>query len=153
MKKILSTLSALLISAVIYCQNIDTVSVSLTLPAENWAWAIGKYGQGNDSLSRARIRALRTAMVAANPATWRTDVTINNVPGPIVLWIYQTFVFGSFGEMLAMGTNNAERLTIYNNIRAINNGVLQYHIVTVDATANSQYLNIRKNGKEILIDN
>jgi hypothetical protein len=152
MKKLLAIIT-LFLSLNASSQNIDTVSVSLTLRTQDWAWAIAKYGQGNDSTNRSRVRAIRTAMLAANPQTWATNVTINNVPGPIVLWIYRTFVFGSLGEMLAMGNNTAERTTIYTNIRAINNSVLQYHIGTVDATANGQYNNIRQNGKEILLDN
>lgn len=152
MRKILIII-AVLFSVNSYSQNIDTVSVSLTLRAQDWAWAVGKFGQGTDSLSRARIRAVRTAMITANPQTWQTNVTINNVPGPVVMWIYNSFMHAGFGEMLAMGSTTAERTTIYNNIRAINNGVLQYHIGTVDASMSTQYSNTRQDGKTILLDN
>lgn len=152
MRKLLLII-AVLFSVNSYSQNLDTVSVSLTLRAQDWAWSVGKFGSGNDSLSLARIRAVRNAMIAANPQNWTTNVTINNVPGPVVLWIYSSFVHAGFGEVLAMGNNTAERTTIYTNIRAINNSVLQYHIGTVDATANTNYINIRRDGKTILLDN
>lgn len=152
MRKLLIII-AVLFSINSYSQNIDTVSVSVTLRAQDWAWAVGKYGHGNDSLSRTRIRAVRTAMIAANPQNWNTNITINNVPGPIVLFIYQTFMGCGFGEMLAMGSNNAERTTIYTNIRAINNSVLQYHIGTIDAGMAAQFTLFRNNGKSIILDN
>lgn len=152
MRKLLIIISVLF-SVNSYSQNLDTVSVSLTLRAQDWAWGIGKYGTGGDSTSRARIRQIRTAMVAANPATWQTNVTINNVPGTVVMWIYNHFLYAGFGEVLAMGNTTAERTTIYNNIRAINNGVLQYYIGTVDATANTNYIKTRQDGKTILLDN
>lgn len=152
MKKLLIII-AILFSVSSYSQNLDTVSVSLTLRAQDWAWAVGKFGTGNDSTSRARIRAVRNAIQAANPQTWQTSVTINNVPGNVVMWIYSSFMHASFGEMLAMGNNTAERTVIYNNIRAINNSVLQYHIGLVDAAGTMNYNNHRQAAKTILIDN
>lgn len=134
-------------------QNIDTVNVSLTLRAQDWAWAVGKYGHGGDSLNRVRIRALRTAIIAANPPAWTTNVQINNVNGSVVMWIYNSFCSAGFGEVLGMGTNTAERTTIYTNIRAINNSALQYHIGVADASNTGHYIYYRNNGKTILMDN
>lgn len=144
---------AVLFSVNSYSQNLDTVSVSLTLRAQDWAWAVGKYGDGSDSTSRARIRALRNTIIAANPANWNTNVTVNNVNGRVVLFIYQIFLSASFGEVLNMGNNTAERTTIYTNIRAINNPVLQYYIGLADGNAQQEYLRIRQRSKEILLDN
>lgn len=150
MKKIILLL---LISTNIQAQNLDTVSVSLTLRAQDWAWGIGKYGTGNDSLSRARVRAIRTAIIAANPSTWATNVTINNVPGRVVIFLYNSFMQATFGEMFQMGTTNAERITIYTNIRAINNSVLQYYIGGTDGMFPTMFLNTRNTGKSIVMDN
>lgn len=59
MKRILFIASIIfVVSGKCYAQNIDTVSVSVTLRAQDWAWAVGKFGAGNDSLSRTRIRAI-----------------------------------------------------------------------------------------------
>ncbi len=152
MKKII-VIVAVLFSLNASSQNIDTVSVSLTLRAQDWAWAIGKYGSGSDSTSRASIRQLRTAILAANPPAWTTNVTINNVPGRVVRTIYGLFVYASFGEVLQLGNTTAERTTIFTNIRAINNSVLQYFIGQIDGEISNQYLNNRNNGKAILMDN
>lgn len=134
-------------------QNLDTVSVSLTLRAGDWATMLGKYGPGSDSVSRARVRAIRTAIIAANPPNWTTNVTINNVSGHVVMAIYTMYLYTPFGEMMNMGSNNAERTTIYNNIRAINNSALQYHIGVRDGELSGLYLQHRGAGKTILMDN
>jgi len=151
MKKILVIIS-LFFTLNAYSQNIDTVSVSLTLRAQDWAWGVGKYGAGTDSISRARIRAIRTAMLAANPASWTTNVTIT-VPGVVVMYLYNSFVYAPFSEVLQMGNNTAERSTIYTNIRAISNSALQYHIGLTDGQFPAQFINIRNSGKSILLDN
>lgn len=134
-------------------QNLDTVSVSVTLRAQDWAWAVGNNGAGTDSASRARIRAVRAAIIAANPATWATNVTINNVSGHVVMYIYNSFMFAPFGEVLAMGNNTAERTTIYTNIRAITNTAIQYFIGVSDGRGQTKYTNTRVDGKAILMDN
>lgn len=153
MKKILSLIIVIITANSIKAQNLDTVNVSVTLRSQDWAWAVGKYGSGSDSLSRARIRAIRTAVIAANPQSWTTNVTVNNVNGNVVMWIYNQFVHADFGEMMAMGNNNTERTTIYTNIRAINNSALQYWIGVSDASLVTSFTNFRNEGKTILIDN
>lgn len=152
MKKILLSI-AILLSVSCFGQNLDTVSVSVTLRSQDWAWAVGKYGSGTDSLSRARIRAIRTAILAANPQTWTTPVTINNVPGMVVMYLYNSFVYSPFSEVLQMGNTTAERTTIYTTIRAINNSALQYYIGVTDGGFSGSFLNARNTGKNILLDN
>lgn len=152
MKK-LFILFTLFISVTLSAQNIDTVSANLTLRAQDWAWLVGSIGTGGDSTEKARIRQLRTAMIAQAPATWNTNVTINNVPGRILLLMYHTFISADFGEMMAMGTTNGERTTIYTNIRAINNSALQYYIGVMDSNKSNDFINRRQNGKYILLDN
>lgn len=152
MKKILLSI-AVLFSVTSYGQSLDTVSVSVTLRSQDWAWGIGRFGAGSDSVSRARIRVIRTAIIAANPSTWTTNVTINNVPGVVVMYLYNSFVNAPFGEVLQMGTTTAERTTIYTNIRAINNSALQYFIGITDGGLPGIYLNFRNTGKSIVMDN
>lgn len=152
MKKIL-TIVAILFTINASSQILDTVSVTLVMRSQDWAWAIGHYGTGTDSTSRAKVRLIRNAIIAANPSTWATNVTINNVPGVIVMYIYASFTAAPFGEVLQMGTTTAERTTIYTNIRAINNSALQYHIGRVDGGFITSYLNTRTNGKNIVLDN
>lgn len=153
MKKILLII-AIVFSLNSFSQSIDTVTISsVQLMAKNWVWAVGKYGEGTDSVSRVRIRQIRTAIKAINPATWETNVTINNVPGSVVIYIYQAFMYAASGEVLAMGNTQAERYNIYTVIRAINNPALQYHIGVTDASTTNNYNNSIKSGKTILLDN
>lgn len=150
MKKIIILL---LIASNCYGQNLDTVSVSLTLRSQDWAWGVGKHGSGSDSISRAAIRAIRVAVLAANPSTWTTNVTINNVPGRVIMYIYNQFLTAPFGEVLQMGNTTAERTTIYTNIRSINNSALQYFIGVTDGAFPPFYINTRNIGKSIVLDN
>lgn len=143
----------MLIACVMYCQNIDTASASLTLKAKHWAWAIGTYGEGQDSATRSKIRAIRVAIVAANPATWETNVTINNLSGKVIVGIYQIFCNASFNIVLQMGANTAERTEIYTNIRAITNSAIQNWITQYDATFANEYIRVRNIGKNIVMDN
>lgn len=152
MKKIITGI-LIILSINCFSQSLDTVSVSLTLRAQDWAWLVGKYGAGQDSASKVKIRAIRTAMIAANPATWTTNVTINNIPGNIVIWAYNQYNQAGFGEIVNMGTTNAERMTIYTTIRAITNSAVQYFIGVVDGNFSNQFINTRQQGKQILLDN
>lgn len=151
MKKILIAL--LFTSATSYSQTLDTVSVSLTLRSQDWAWAIGEHGEGDDSASRSKIRSIRAQIIAANPATWTTNVTITNLPGAMVYKLYKLYCRAPFNTIIQMGSTNAERTTIYNNIRAINNSALQFFISAHDAGYNTEYLNKRAEGKQIILDN
>lgn len=152
MKKILF-IPFLFIYTASYSQNPDTVNVSLTLRAQDWAWGIAKIGAGSDSATRAKIRVIRDAIRAINPPTWTTSVTINSVNGVIILGIYRQWMACPSGVLLAMGNTTAERATIYTNIRAINNSALQYYIGFIDANAANIYTSERQTGKAILIDN
>ncbi len=129
-------------------QSLDTVSVSLTLRAGDWAWSIGKYGEGNDSASRVKIRQIRAAIIAANPPGFQTQVTINNITGKVLLAIYRQYVQAHHGETLQL-TNTL----IYTNIRAISNTAVQYFITQLDEAAQEDFLRTRTNGKNILMDN
>lgn len=152
MKKLILVI-AIFFSITASSQNLDTVSVSLTLRAQDWAWGIGKFGAGGDSASIAKVRQIRAALVAANPANWNTNVTVNNVPGRVLIFLYNSFVQAPFSEVLQMGNNTAERTTIYTNIRAVNNSALQYFIGAADGTFVNLFIETRNKGKNILLDN
>lgn len=152
MKKLLTIIGVLFVTS-LPAQNLDTVFVSLTLRSQDWAWAIGQYGEGADSISRAKIRQVRAAMIAANPATWTTNVTINNVPGNIVLHIYRSFLNCPFGVVLAMGTTTSERTTIYTNIRALTHPVIVSYVAQTDLFPPEEYIRVRTRGKNIVLDN
>lgn len=133
--------------------NLDTASVSVTLRYKDWKFAVGKYGVGDNNVSRPRIRALRNAVRAANPANDNTNITINNVNGTIVMAIYDAFLNAPFGQVLAMGSNTAERTFIYTQIRAINNSAIQTAIANSDASGVSAYNALLIDGGDILFEN
>lgn len=153
MKKLLLSL-CFIISINCFSQSLDTVSdQTLILRSQDWAWLVGKFGQGVDSLDRAIIRSIRTQVLLANPATWNTNVTITGLKGRHIIWMYAEYSRSSFNEILNLGSNNAERTTIYTNIRALTNSAIQYNIGLIDTFWTEQYLNNRRGGKEILLDN
>lgn len=152
MKKIIIFITIIL-SVKSYSQSLDTVSVSLTLRSQDWAWAIGQYGEGDDSATRVKIRAIRTAIIAANPQTWTTNVTINSLSGKVVFGIYKLFCRASFNTIIQMGTTTAERTTIYTNIKALTNSALQTFITSEDLIYSNEFIRIRTKGKNIVIDN
>lgn len=135
-------------------QSIDTVTISsLTLRIQDWAWGIGRYGDGTDSASRVRIRQLRDAIRAVSNPTYNTNVTLTNVPGRVVLYIYEAYCNAPFSEVFAMGNNTAERTNIFTTIKSVNNSALQYFIGVIDANGNNLFLNTRNHGRSILLDN
>jgi ABC-type ATPase involved in cell division len=153
MKKLI-TLIVILISINSFGQNLDTVTnVTLTLRSQDWAWLIGKYGAGNDSTDRAVIRSIRAQVIAANPQTWTTNVQITGLKGRHIIWMYHAFNTAGFQEIVNMGNNTAERTTIYTTIRNINNSAIQYYIGVIDGNYANQFIDTRRNGKEILLDN
>lgn len=134
-------------------QSLDTVSVSLTLRSQDWAWAIGEYGEGSDSASRVKVRQIRQAIITANPQTWGATVQINNLPGKVVFSIYRLFCAAPFSVVFSMGNTTAERATIFTNIRAINNAALQFFISLQDSQHLSEFERARNKGKNIILDN
>src|SRR5688572_1475596 len=152
MKKIILLISVLF-SVVSYAQNLDTVQVSLTLRAQDWAWLVGKYGHGSDSTDKSEIRNIRTQLQAQAPATWTTNATCTSVSGRLIIAFYSSYANAGFQEIQNMGNTNGERATIWTNIRAISNSAVQYYIGVIDGGLSNQFINTRRNGKEILLDN
>lgn len=127
MKKIISLVSTMLIVAVMNGQTIDTVLVrNLQLQAQDWAWLIGKNvtAINNDSASASEFRRLRDRIRSANPAAWTTNVTVDSIPGWVVLAFYKTVKSANAGEIVSRYTaitgaiegkqNMASFITIYN---------------------------------------
>lgn len=131
--------------------SLDGVSSSLTLQFRHWKLLATKIGIGTDSLSINRMRAFRTQMLAANPATDATNVTINNIPGEVIVDIYRLYVFDiTFAEYFNMGSTDAERRTIFTNVRAIVQPCIEAHVAIIDAQALNMYANKLSTGNAII---
>ncbi len=146
MKKIIL---AILIFASInsYSQNIDTVRVSVTLRATDWAFLVSYASDSKDSATLSNIRKIRTAVNEIQNPNWNTQVTVAQLSGRLVVSMYGVYISQPFGMFSSLGGN------IGTQIKAINNSVLQYHIGQIDGGFGSQYNGRRDIGKNILLDN
>jgi hypothetical protein len=129
------------------CQTIDTVSVrNLQLQAQDWAWLVGKYGDTNeDSATSYQVRRIRDKIRTVNPASWTTNVTIDSIPGKIVLAMYN-------------GVKNAPAGEIASRYAAITSAIsgksnMIYWTNIADAIWAGYYTKFRDRGKTILLDN
>lgn len=150
MKKILLSICLIIsINAISQCSGTN----NLQLEVRHWYWAVNKFAPiGVDSTMQSRIRGLRTQLIAANPADSTTLVTITNVPNEIITSIYQFYSNCPFSEYFLMGSTDAERRTIFTNIRAIVTPCVVAAVASIDADRQSQYWQGNKNGKAILKD-
>lgn len=138
-KLLLSILLIVSISGISQC-SLEGVNTDLTLQFRHWKWAASKVGIGTDSISINRMRAFRSQVLSANPATDATNVTINNVPGTVIEEIYSLYIFqNTFAEYFNMGSTDAERRTIFTNIRALSNPCIVQRIAAIDVQATNQY--------------
>jgi hypothetical protein len=127
-------------------QNLDTVLVrNLTLQAQDWAWLVGKYGVPTDSVNLVAFRRIRAKVQQSIPPTWTTNVTIDSLPGKVVVSMYEM-------------TQRADAGEVVNRYTAIKNAIsskvnLSYWIGFIDARVSSEFDRKRDIGKNILIDN
>ncbi len=151
MKKILLSLCIIFsINTFSQC-SLNGVTSSLQLQFRHWKLIANKIGIGTDSLTINRMRALRTQMLAANPATETTLVTINNIPGEVIVEIYRLYIFDlNFAEYFNMGSTDAERRTIFTNIRAIVQSCIEARVAIIDAQALNNYANQLSRGNAII---
>lgn len=147
MKKLSLFIIASLTSAIVYSQNLDTVYVRhLTFQAQDLAWMIGKNASSinQDSVTVLAFRKIRAAVQAVQNPTWTTNITIDSIPGVIVMKLYQTAKTSNAGEVV-------NRYTAITNAIAAKT-VLSYWIGRVDEALNQDYLRARELGKNILLD-
>lgn len=146
MKKIL-IICLVLIGFQASSQNLDTVLVrNLQLQAQDWAWLVGSQrNQNTDSLSIVAFRYIRTKIRAANPPAWTTNVTIDSLPGFIVLDFYKAVKTANAGEIVSRYT------PIVNSISGKVN--LSYWIGFIDGNLNGDFNRKRDLGKYLVMDN
>lgn len=144
MKKVLLALCVLITGAAM-SQPLDTVYVrNLTLQAQDWAWLTGKYTQRTDSVTIRAFRKIRTQIQSNIPPAWTTNVTIDSLPGKVVVAFYQMVKNSSAGEIVTRYT------TITNAIAA--KAPLAYWVGVTDGTMSAEFIRNRDLGKNDLID-
>ena len=151
MKKIILILLAVISFSTVKAQgngsNLDTVRVSVTLRATDWAFLVSYAADSKDSATLSNVRKIRTAVNEIQNPNWNTNVTVTNFPGNLLVRMYGVFISSPLGMASSLGTN------IGTKIKAISNSALQYFIGQIDGGFDSQYTGRREIGKNILLDN
>jgi len=144
MKKTLLFISVMIVSATMYCQVIDTVYVrNLSFKYEEWC-TIQYYFNGTDSASKKFYKRMRSVLVAANPATMATLVTVDSVPGKIALQWYQGSKQWPDYIRDEIGDNIQTKISSYGPVAT-------FITTAIDGSLHNYFINvIRKNGKETI---
>lgn len=126
-------------------QRIDTVLVrNLQMQSQDWAWLVGKYEGGGDSTSLKALRRIRTKVQTDNPQTWTVNLTVDSLPGVIVINFYELLMTARAGEIATRYASIKSAISSKAN--------LAYWIGLVDGHIASEYDRRRNTGKYILID-
>lgn len=143
--KTISFIIVILFSLAIKAQNIDTVIVrNLTLQSQEWAYLVGSYNTTADSVTMVAYRRIRNKVQEAIPQTWTTNLTVDSLPGKVVMDFYQLAKTSAAGEIASRYTQ------ILNAISSKTN--LAYWIGFIDANSLSDFQRKRDRGKNLLID-
>ncbi len=127
-------------------QDLDTVLVrNLSLQAQDWAFIIGGLNTTGDSATIIHYRRIRNKIQATPALTWTTVISIDSLPGAMVLDFYKTTKTANAGQIVSRYT------AITNAISAKTN--LSYWIGFFDSAMQSDYQRQRDRGKNLLIDN
>ena len=141
MKKTITLLTGIFLTALIYAQNIDTVFVrNLTFKYEEWSWIAGGINpQGLDSLNKKRFKKLTKFLDDANPAGFATVVTYDSLPGRFAMYAFQEY-WSHHEARENMGTNIDSKLRLY--------PALATFIAAADAARLSTFINRRNAGRD-----
>lgn len=136
---------ATLFSLTIKAQILDTVIVrNLTMQAQDWAYIVGSYNTTADSVTMVAYRRIRNKVQEAIPPNWTTNMTVDSLPGRVVVEFYQLAKSSGAGEIVNRYT------AIINAISSKTN--LAYWIGFVDANSLTDFTRKRDKGKNLLID-
>ena len=141
MKKAITLLTGLVLSAIIYAQNIDTVYVrNLQLKYEEWSWIVGGINpQGLDSANKKRYKKLTKFLDDANVAGFATNVTYDSLPGRFAMFAFNEYWTNTTARE-NMGTGIDSKLRLYTPLASF--------IATSDATRLATFINRRNAGRD-----
>ena len=143
MKKAITLLTGLVLSAIIYAQNIDTVYVrNLQLKYEEWSWIVGGINpQGLDSANKKRYKKLTKFLDDANVAGFATQVTYDSLPGRFALFAFQEY-WANHEARDNMGTGIDTKLRLYTPLSSF--------IATADAARLAKFQARRNAGRDAI---
>jgi hypothetical protein len=143
MKKLVFIL--LVFASSVNAQNLDTVLVrNLTVPADAMGWFVGKNASNTDSISIAAIRRIRAKVQQSPPATWATNITVDSLPGTVVVAFYSQVVNAPYGEVVIWAETVKTAIASKVNIA--------YWLGYLDAQGPAERIRKRNIGKNVLID-
>lgn len=145
MKKILTTLSTLLIATVIYAQaGLDTVFVrTVQWKYEEWCWGIEALGDPKtlDSFSKKQYKKLIRFLDDANPGGFSTNITYDSLPGTFAMKLFTDYwAHHEARENMGQGIDN--KLRAY--------APLTPYIDSADAERLSKFTIRKKSGQDII---
>jgi len=143
MKKLITLLTGIFLSVLIYAQNIDTVYVrNLQLKYEEWSWIAGGINpQGLDSINKKRYKKLIKFLDDVNPSGFATNITYDSLPGRFALFAFQEY--WSHAEAREnMGTGIDTKLRLYTPLSSF--------IATADAARLATFINRRNAGRDAI---
>jgi len=126
--------------------NLDTVRVrNLQLKTIDWLYLVSYLNGANDSTTLFFTRKITNKVKTTPNVQMSTDVTIDSLPGRMVLFFYLKSQDVPTGEGREIGNR------IYNNIRLVPQ--LAYEIGVSDAGFSNEYMRHWKIGKHMVLDN
>jgi len=143
MKKILTLITALFLSAIIYAQNIDTVYVrTVQWKYETWSWVIGGINpQGLDSTNKKRYKKFLKFLDDADPAGFSTNITYDSLPGRFAMFAFQEY-WANATAREHLGTEIDVKLRLY--------APLAPFIAAADAARLAAFQTRRNNGRDVI---
>jgi len=156
MKKIFTFFICVLPMWAISQCSIDTASMSLTAQMRHWYEYIDVLGSPLDSTVQKILRGFKSQAIAQCGLCLdsTTSVTINNVPGRMVEFIYTVMINHlNFGDYMLDGTTDAERRTMFTAIRSSTNQCIQAMVTRIDDARRLEKSAGMKRARSVLIQN
>ena len=153
MKKILLSICLIIsLNGISQC-DLTGVNADLTIKFKHWKLLAARIGNGavGDTVANRRMQNFHNQMLVINPANDEVNVTIVNVPGEVIMRIYEIYLFEmNFALYFNMGSTDAERRTIFTAVRALTNPCIIARVAIADAQALNSYANQLSNGNAII---
>ena len=143
MKKILTLITGLFLSAIIYAQNIDTVYVRhTTWKYETWCFVIGGINpQGLDSINKKRYKKFLKFLDDQDAAGFSTNITYDSLPGRFAMFAFQEYWANATArEHLGQGIDS--KLRLYTPLASF--------IAAADAARLAAFQTRRNNGRDAI---
>jgi len=93
MKKAITLITGIFLTAIIYAQNIDTVFVrNLQWKYETYCWVMGGVNpKALDSVNKKRYKKIMKALDDANAAGFSTNITYDSFPGRFAMFAFNEY--------------------------------------------------------------